>query len=156
MIVPLRGCSPEASPTLSPSDPQSFWGCWMFTSFQRSRYLIGQARPAGRQGGHLDNSTEGKQARQRVRRLAQGHSIRGSGNEGEGALQVTCRPASSGYRQEEADPGAGSGPTQGHAGSLQQSRDGSPEMVADRPGLLPDETQLGRHPRTSLPSAQHS
>lgn len=149
MIVPLRGCSSEASPTLSPSAPQSFWGHGMFTSYQRSRYLIGQAWPAGRQGGHPCNSTGGK------RGLAQGHSIRGSGNEGEGALEVTSGPASSGYRQE-AEPGPGRGLTQGHAGSLQQSRDGSPEMVPDRPGLLPDEAQLRRHPRTSPPSSLHS
>lgn len=155
MIVPLRDCSPEACPTLSPSDPQSFWGCWMFTSFQRSCDLIGQARPAGRQGGSPYNSTGVKRRHQGVRGLAQGHSIRESGNEGEGALEVSSRPASSGYRQE-AEPGAGRGLTQGHAGSLQQSRDGSPEMVPERPGLLPDEAQLRRHPRTSPPSSLHS
>lgn len=42
-------------------------------------------------------------------------------------MEAISSPASSSYRQE-AEPGAGKHPTQGHARSLQQGWDGSPEL----------------------------
>lgn len=104
VIVPLRGCPPEASPTLSPPDSQSIWGVCRFPKEALFHWTPSACR---RQGGQQYNSTWRKE-HQEVRGLAEGHSIGWSENGGKGALEVISRPACSGYRQG-AEPGAEKG-----------------------------------------------